>query len=446
MIFRKIAETRANSVATPSEDIVAAFGGIPSYSGKTVTITNSMELAPVFRAITLLSGAVGSLPLPVYRRGTNPDGSPLSEAVSHTSRPWQLLHDKPNELMAADELWSITQGHLASWGNAFLWKERGPDNRIANLWPIDPARVLVGRDTNLQPIYMIQTYAATPPGSPFIQQGTEIVTDNVDILHIRALGRDGLVGYSPVQLARQMLGGMMAQQEFEGRLWANDATPGVALIHPNKLSPEATENLRKLWDRRHKGPSKARSTAVLGEGVQIHNMTMPLEDAQFVENAQMKRTDVALMFGLPPYMLAAEVGSSLTYSTSETQSLDFVKWSLMPWLRRIENAVSWDQDLMPQNWYAKFDTSELLRGTTNERFLAYSIAPHLLVDEVREAEDMPPLPDGKGQVLAKTIAPPRGTTIPVQDEPLGDQPDPSQGAEPGDSPQTDEQTQIGPVK
>lgn len=439
---RVIAGAR-DSLSTPSEDLIAAFGGQPTFSGKKVTVANSLTLIPVYRAINLRAGAVGSLPLEVYRRFRHPNGSAGREVVSATSRPWQLLHDKPNELMAAAECWKLVESHLSSWGNAFVWKERGGDGRIANLWPVDPRRVQVGRSETGRPAFLVSTYATTPPGQDYFAVGESVVVDDHDILHIRGLGYDGLIGYSPIQMARQTLGAMMSQQEYEGRFWANDATPGVTLIHPNALSPEAVERLRGLWDNRHRGAARARATAVLSEGVKVEPLTIPMADAQFVQIADLRRTDIALLFGLPPYMLAGSTGHSMTYSNSETQSLDFVKWSLRDSMTTIEQAVSWDQDLMPQSWFAKFNADEILRGSMAERFAAYSTAPHLLLDEVREMEDMAPLPDGKGQVLAKTIGPPRGTTIPVQDQPIEDQPAPGAGQPAGDVPAQDQGSGTG---
>lgn len=412
---------RRDSLSSPSEDLIAALTGQKSYSGKFVTPQNSLTLIPVFRAISLRAGAVGSCPLEVYKR----TGYRSQEVVSQTTRPWQLLHDKPNEQMPAIEVWKMVEAHLSGWGNAFLWKERGPDGRVANLWPVSPRRVQVGRDDNNQPVFLVDTYAPTPPGQDWFNYGQAVLVDDTEILHIRGLGEDGLLGYSPIQYARQALGAMMAQQEYEGRFWANDATPGVTLVHPNKLTPEGIDRLRQLWDGHHRGPNRARSTAVLAESVKIETMTIPMADAQFVEIAGLRRTDVALLFGLPPYMLAGDSGRSMTYSNSETESLDFVKWSLRDSLTTIENFISWDPDIMPANWFAKFDADQILRGSKLERYTAYSMAPHLLVDEARADDDLPPLPDDKGQVLTKTIGPPRVSIgEPIQDEPLEDEPTP----------------------
>jgi HK97 family phage portal protein len=418
-----------DSFSSPSEDLIAAFSGGKTASGKSVSVQNARTLIPVWRAINLRAGAIGAMPMEVFRR----TGFRRKEFAPETSRPWELLHDKSNELQAASETWKLVESHVCSWGNAFLWKERGPDGRIANLWPISPRRVQVGRDINGKPVFLVETWAATAPGSPYLNYASTVLCDDSEILHIRGLSEDGLVGFSPIQQAREALGSMMAQQEFEGKFWESDATPGVTLIHPNKLTPEGTDRLRALWDNRHKGSAKARATAVLGEGVKVEPMTIPLADAQFVEIAGLRRADVALLFGIPVYMLAGDAGgSSMQYTNSETASLDFVKWSLLDSMTTIENAVSWDPDLMPKRWFAKFNADTLLRGSQQERYQAYSTAPHLLIDEVREDEDMEPLPDGKGQVLTKTIGPPRGTTIPAQDEPLQDQPTPGPGAAPAD--------------
>lgn len=410
-----------DSLSQPSEDLVAALTGQRTYAGKHVTVQGALGLIPVYAAIQLRAGSVGSSPLEVYRR--TPAGK---DPVSSTSRPWQLLHDKANEQMTAVECWKLVEAHLCGWGNAFLWKERGPDGRIANLWPISPRRVQVGRTSKGAPVYLINTYAATPPGSDWLSYGEAVVVDGTEILHIRGLGEDGLVGYSPIQTARQTLGAMMAQQEYEGRSWANDGTPGVTLIHPNKLTPEGVDRLRALWDQRHRGANRARTTAVLGENVKIDtSATIPMADMQFVQIAGLRRADIALLFGIPPYKLAADAGHSMTYSNSETESLDFVKWSLRDSMTTIESAVSWDPDIMPLNWFCKFNADEILRGSKLERYTSYAMAPHLLVDEAREDDDLPPLEDGKGQVLTKTIGPPRVSIgEPIQDEPIADEPTP----------------------
>lgn len=394
------------TLTTPDQTFITALTGGTTYSGKAVTASSALGLAPYWRGVTLLAGAIGGLPLKVYRPTT--DGR---AEVSRTSRPWTLLHDVPNALrqMAADEFWSIVVGHLETWGNSFVWKERGGDGRVSRLWPQDPSRWTVGLAKDGSRRYVFDNNQDDP------------FTDH-DILHFRGQSLDGVLGYSPVQIHRQTLGTELARQEFGGRFWQNDASPGVVLVHPNKLSGEAVDRMKAKWDQHHKGPANKRKTAVLGEGVEIKQLTMPLDDAQYVEQARLSATQQALILGVPPHMLAGDSGgNSMTYSNVEGYSLDFLKWSLAPRLVRIQNAVTHDPDIMPATWFAEFDPGAILRATTKESYDALAIARWMTVDEKRKKSGLPPLPDGKGEVLDT------GMVGPKED-------DQSAGNAPGDEP------------
>ena len=403
----------SSTLSNPDGWLKQAFGAGTTYAGKSVNVQTALGLAPFYRGVQLLSGSVGMLPCKVYEKRA--DGT-RKEAES-TSRPWQLLHDKPNDDMAADEFWALVESHLDTWGNAFVWKEYGPDGRVANLWPLSPSRFSVGKLTGEK-----ARRAGVPDGTRyFVIDGDEgHPYFDTDILHIRGLSSDGMLGYSPVHLHRQSLGAALAKDEFAGRFWANDATPGVTLIHPDKIKPDAIDRIKALWDARHRGgPNRAR-TAVLAENISIHQMTMPLKDAQYIEGQRMDATTQALILGLPPHFVAGDNGgNSLTYSTVEGEAVSLLKFTLSPRLVRIQSAVTHDPDLMPSRWYAEFEPGALLRATTHERYAAWAVAPHLLVDEMREMDNLPPLPDGKGQVLSasKPVAPPKD----VQDE-TGDEP------------------------
>lgn len=379
---------------TPAQWLTASLTGGRTYAGRPVNVKSALGLAPFYRGVELLSSSVGMLPAKVYRKTAKG-----REEAPHTSRPWQLLHDRPNDDMAADEFWATVQSHLDCWGNAFVWKERGGDGRIANLWPLDPSRVKVGRLKGLD-----ARRAGVPDGTRYFVVDGKIEEPyfDVDILHIRGLGSDGLVGYSRVELHRNSLGSALARDEFGGRFWENDATPGVTLIHPGKLTQDAVDNIKAKWDDHHKGGRNRRKTAVLGEAMQVQQMSMPLRDAQYVEGQRMDATTQALILGIPPYMVAGDNGgNSLQYSTIEGQGVDFLRFSLGGRLKRLEGAVSWDPDLMPSNWYMEFEPGAVMRSTTKERYEAWSIAPHLTVNEMREMDNLPPI-DG-GDELAKSV-------------------------------------------
>ena len=366
-------EERA-TLANPPDSLLEAFGATSSYSGQTVSVDGSLALVPVFSAVSRIAGAVGSMPMLVYRRTT--DGR--ERADNH--RTWKLLHSQPNPEMAADEFWELLTGHLLLWGNAFVGKLRGPMGLVDELWPIRPSRVQVGKRED---------------GSRyFILDGKDEHTE-FDILHIRAFGTDGIVGLSPIQQARQQLGATLALEEFSGRFWDSSANPSGILVHPNRLSEEAAERIKARWRANHTGVRNAGGVAVLEEGMTWQSVGMPLEDAQFLETAKFSDVRVAQIFNLPPYMLGASSGDSLTYATTESQGIDFVRWTLNRWLTRIENSILRDEGIFRQGEriYPEFLREALLQADTKTRYEAYEVAVRtgwLTNPEIRVKENLPP--------------------------------------------------------
>lgn len=370
----------SGTLANPPSWLVDAFaGGSRSYSGRTVTVEGSLALVPVYAAVSRLAGTVGALPLPVYKRIA--DGG-RERATSN--RAWRLLHDQPNPEMAADELWELVEAHLLLWGNAFVAKVRDSLGIVRELWPIRPNRVLVGRDEQ---------------GRFFLIDSDGTKWRETDILHIRGLGTDGLVGLSPIQQARHMLAAGMEMQEFTGQFWANGAYPGGVLQHPNRLSDDAARRLKATWQAAHGGSNKGR-VAILEEGMRWEATGMPLEDAQFIETKQFTHLEIALLFQIPPHWLGAKSGDSLKYSTTELEGIDFLTYSLRRWLVRIENSLKRDASIIPQpkTFYPEFLVDALLRSSTRDRYESYAIALDpargwMQRSEVRERENLPPEED-----------------------------------------------------
>jgi len=387
---------RSWTLESPNTPIFQTLSGGATASGQSVTVEKVLGLAPFWRGVNLLADAVGQLPCKVYR-----DTADGRVEASRRSQPWRLLHDKPNPDMAADEFWALAESHLDTWGNAFIWKRRvavGIFAPIEELWLIHPSRVKVGYLISGERYFILDG----KEGDPWMPS---------EILHIRGLSKDGKIGWSPVQMHRESLGAALAAQEYKGRFWANDTTPGVALIHPGSIKAEAVDRIKARWKDAHQGVFRAREPAVLGEGMTVHQMTMPLKDAQFIEGERLDATKQALILRLPPHFVAGDNGgNSLTYSTVEGEAVSLLKFSVSPRLVRIQRAVSNDPDLMPTNWHAEFDTGALLRATTKESYDALAVARWMTVDEKRKKSGLEPLPDGKGEVLDT------GMTMP-EDEP-----------------------------
>jgi HK97 family phage portal protein len=351
-------EDRAATLSAPPTWLTEALNPGGTLVGKTVTVDTALGLVPVYSAVSLISGAVATLPLIVYR----------GEDRADDSTAWKLLHDNPNEEMAADEVWEIVQSHLLLWGNAFLYKEE--TGAGIELWPLSPRRCSVGRVDGVRTIFV--------DGRPYTES---------DILHIRGLSEDGLVGYSPVQVAKQAIANALAQQEFVAEFLSEGGRPSVILRHPQSLSPDAAKRLKHSWEGVQNG-----GTAVLEEGIQVDRWTMPLTDAQFIQQQQFSDLRIAQMFNLPPAKLGAKSGDSLTYSTTEQQGQDFVTYTLNRWLTRIEKSLKRDARVLPGDLYAEFLVEGLLRADTKTRYEAYETAINagfMTVDEVRKRENLP---------------------------------------------------------
>ena len=221
------------------------------------------------------------------------------------------------------------------------------------------------------------------------------------LVHVRGLSSDGLVGLSPIQLLQRPFSYALAADEYATAFFQNFTQMGIVLKHPNTLTPEACKNLKESINEAHMGSRKAFKTLVLEEGLTMDEIGMPLKDLQFVEARKMQVTEIARAFRVPPHMIGDL--ERATFSNIEQQSIDFVTNTLRPWAVRIELAIT--RDLIPEEEkdkvFAEFSMNALLRGDIAARSEAYVKAltnGWLNPDEVREYENLNPIPDGSGQV------------------------------------------------
>jgi HK97 family phage portal protein len=276
--------------------------------------------------------------------------------------------------MAADEVWEMVTCHLLLWGNAFLYKSRDSLQVVRELWPLDPSRVQVRRTAQLERRFLIDG---------------KLDYGEAEILHIRGASVDGLVGLSPVQEAREALGVIQAQGNFQGKFLRDEGRPGVLLHHPNKVSSEAADRLERSFSAVNSGGTK-----LLEEGITAEKWTMPLEDAQFLQSMQYSDLRVAQLFGIPPRRLGAKSGDSLTYATTESEGRDYVTYTLRRWMGRIEHSIRRDPSIFTQGdrFFCEFLADALMRGDTKARYEAHKIgleANFLTVEEVRRFENLP---------------------------------------------------------
>lgn len=392
--FSSLFERRYHPSQTPPDWVLSS--GWETDTGVTVTPDSALQMIAVFGAVRVLAETLASLPLHVYRRLA--DGG-RARAEDYFLYP--LLHNQPNGEMTSFQLRETLMGHLALWGNAYAEIEYNNAGRPIALWPLRPDKMKLER-RNGQLVYVY-----TLP-KPMVNGQYDIDLLPQFVLHIRGLSPNGLVGYSPISLARQGIGLGLAAESFGSRFFGNDARPGAVLKHPNTLSGDAHERLIGSWETRHQGLEKSHRMAILEEGMEYQQIGIPPEDAQFLETRKFQNTEIARLYRIPPHMLADL--DRATFSNVEQQSIDFVTYTMTPWLVRWEQDI--ERSLIPpsdrKTYFAEFLVDGLLRGDTGSRYSAYAIGRQngwLSANDIRRLENMNPVDGGDVYLVPLNMIP-----------------------------------------
>ena len=372
-----------------------------SASGAAVTSETALRVAAVYACVRVISETVASLPLKVYKRL---DTGGKDVATTHPL--YELLHMRPNPWQTSFEFREMMQTHLCLRGNAYALINWRGDRIVDELIPLHPDRVTVTQRPDLTLVYEVQNAS-----------GVRIPFPSEEILHLRAMSSDGIVGRSPLADLRESIGTAITTQDYAGRLFRNDATPGVVLSHPGKLGAEASKNLRESWDALFGGSSNARRTAVLEEGMKIERISMTAEDSQFLETRKFARSEIAGAFRVPPHLIGDL--DRATFSNIEHMGIDFVTHCIRPWLVRWEQSLSRALVTAPQFYYPEFSVDALLRGDIKSRYEAYAVGRNwgwLSANDIRSLENMNPVEGGEVylQPLNMNLA---GQAAPVKEIP-----------------------------
>lgn len=367
------------SLSAGIEHLIEAWGGGPTNSGQRVNQNTALNLTVVYACIRVLAESVASIPLVVYRRTAN---GGKERATDHPV--YRVLHDRANEDQPSFMWRETIMGHLGLRGNTYSEKEYDNAGRLIGLWPITPDRVQVRRARQVKQ-FLIEV------------EGTPRAFTSREILHIPGLGYDGLVGYTPLTVAREAIGLGLAAQEHGARFFSNGANPGGVLEHPGKLGPDALKNLRASWTERHSGTANAYKPAILEEGMKWHQLSVSNRDSQFLETRKFQISEIARIFRIPPHMVGDL--ERATFSNIEQQSIDFVVHTLRPWLVRIEQVLNWElfDESERAEYFAEFNVEGLLRGDSAARGAFYTQMFNLgalSVNDIREKENMNPVEGG----------------------------------------------------
>lgn len=347
------------------------FGG--TTSGKVVNERTAMQTSAVYACVRILAESVAGLPLHVYERIAN--GS-KSTKPSHPL--YRLLHDEPNREMTSFVFRETLMSHLLLWGNAYAQIIRDGRGFPIALYPLLPDRMAVDRNESGELVYTYQS-----------DRG-QVKLRRENVLHIPGLGFDGLIGYSPIAMAKNAVGLALATEDYGATFFANGANPGGVLEHPGVIKPEQADRLRESWQSQF-GGANAHKVAVLEEGLKFHQMSIPPEQAQFLETRKFQINEIARIFRVPPHMVGDLEKSS--FSNIEQQSLEFVKYTLDPWVVRWEQSLQQALILPSEKAtiFIKFNLDGLLRGDYQSRMQGYSTGIQngfMSVNDVRGLEDM----------------------------------------------------------
>lgn len=353
----------------------------PVSSGVTVTPDNALTFSAVYAAHKILSESVAMLPLFLLKR-LKKGKEPATDHPLYT-----ILHDVANPEMDAYLVRETMQAHLASWGRAHAKLDYDANGRITALWPIPPNRVLPKRNANKQLVFDV----SFPDGQTKTYRSDEM-------LYLRGMSPDGITAYSPIKLARQGIGLAIAAEAFGGSFFGSGASPQGVLQHPKTLSADARKRLQDSWMQRHQGVGNANKVTLLEEGMTYERVGIPPDDAQFLETRQFQVEEIARWYRIPPTMLAMS-DKAATYASVEAFGLQFVIYTLYPWLVRWEKAISHQLLLERErrDYLAEHLMTAILRGDTNSRFQAYATGRQwgwLSVNEIRELENMNPIEKG----------------------------------------------------
>ncbi len=364
------------------------FYGGTSTAGKRVSQKTAMRMTAVYSCVRILSEAVAGLPLHLYRY-TDTGGK--EKATDHPL--YFLLHDEPNPEMTSFIFRETLMTHLLLWGNAYAQIIRNGKGEVIALYPLMPDKMTVDRDENGNLYY---EYLISHEEGNLGKEGTVRLTPR-DVLHIPGLGFDGLVGYSPISLARDAIGMAIACEEYGAKFFSNGAQPSGVLEHPGTVKDPS--RIRDSWNATFGGSQNANKVAVLEEGMKYTPISIAPDQAQFLETRKFQIDEIARIFRIPPHMVGDLDKSS--FSNIEQQSLEFVTYTLDPWICRWEQSIV--RSLLSREekgtFFVKFNVDGLLRGDYQSRMQGYAIGRQngwMSANDIRELENLDRIPEAEG--------------------------------------------------
>ena len=358
--------------------LMEGFGG-GNDSGVLITDRSAMRLSAVHACVRVLSGTLASMPLEIYER------TGRGQRLADDHRLYPVLHNAWNSQMSSAVAVQAVMAQVALRGNGYALIQRDGANRPVALWPL-PSEKMRARRIKGRLEYLLTDVGPDQP---------DYLIAAEDILYIPFLSFDGVTALNPIQEFRQGLSVSYAAERFADIFFSRGSRPSGVLTHPNKLSKEARENLRRSWQEATSG-SNALGVALLEEGLKFDAMTVNPSDAQFIETRKLQLEEIARMFGVQPHKIGILERS--TNNNIEHQALEFLTDTMLPHITKFEQEFN-RKLFVGTRFYAKFNVDGLLRGDFQSRSVAIQTlrnAGLISTNEGREMAGMNPISDAVG--------------------------------------------------
>ena len=351
-------------------------------AGENVTPETAMRLSTVYACVRVIAESVATMSLHVYKQ--KPSGGLVKAEETKLDR---LLHREPNPEMTSFVWRETMMSHLLLWGNAYSQIIRNGRGEVIELYPLLAENMEVERDSETRRLQYFYTDS----------RGERHLLAPEDVLHLHGLGFDGVMGYSPIAMEKNAISLSLAAEKYGSNFFGSGAIPAGIITHPGQLKNPG--KLRASWMKNYGGAANAGSVAILEEGMKFEHIAIPNNEAQFLETRKFQVSEICRIYRVPPHMIGDL--EHATFSNIEHQGMEFVKYTISPWVSRIEQDME-RALLAPEEkgrFQIKFNVDSLQRGDFKSRMEAYHIGRQdgiYSANDIREKEDMELLSEEDG--------------------------------------------------
>lgn len=328
--------------------------GQGTYTGRTINEESAMQISVVWSCVRILSETIGAMPWAVYERDRRGNATKVDHDLG------AVMMGSPNADMTSTEYREAKVVNLCLRGNAYSLIDRNGAGNVASLYPVVSQNVQPKRTANGEIVYTV------------LDRGKWETFPREKVWHVKGFGSNGLEGFSPIGYVRQAMGLSLATEEFGARFFSNGAAPAIVFTLPTFLKDDQRKIARKNLEEMYSGLQNAHKPFLMEGGMKPETITMPLEDAQFLQTRKFQLQEICRIYRVPPHMVADL--ERATFSNIEHLSLEFVTFTLMPYLTRMEQAASkWLFKPSDRNrFFLRFNFEGLLRADTAARAEFYS--------------------------------------------------------------------------